>query len=65
MMKPLCKKIYLDKIVEIIILIIGTVFDILFVINIGGRPLFASCHNTIIGNVSIFLNRFYLLDFSA
>ena len=35
MMKPLCKKIYLDKIIEIIILIIGTVFDILFVINMG------------------------------
>ena len=32
-MKPLCKKIYIDKIVEIIVLIIGTVFDVLFIIN--------------------------------
>ena len=37
MMKPLCKKIYLDKIVEIIILIIGTVFDIFLVINMGNN----------------------------
>lgn len=32
-MKPLCKKIYIDKIVEIIVLIIGTMLDIFFIIN--------------------------------
>lgn len=32
-MKPLCKKIYVDKIIEIIVLIVGTVFDVLFIIN--------------------------------
>lgn len=32
-MKPLCKKIYIDKIVNIIVLIVGTAFDILFIIN--------------------------------
>lgn len=32
-MKPLCEKIYVDKIVEIIVLIIGAVFDVFFIIN--------------------------------
>ena len=32
-MKPLCKKIYLDKIVEIVILLFGVFMDIMFIIN--------------------------------
>jgi hypothetical protein len=34
-MKPLCKKIYIDKIVEIVVLIIGSVFDTFIIVNIG------------------------------
>ena len=32
-MKPLCKKIYIDKIIEIVVLIVGAVLDIFFIIN--------------------------------
>ena len=32
-MKPLCEKIYIDKIVEIIVLIVGAVLDVFFIIN--------------------------------
>jgi hypothetical protein len=34
-MKPLCKKIYIDKIVEIVVLIIGSVFDTFIIVNMG------------------------------
>jgi hypothetical protein len=32
-MKPLCKKIYINKIIEIVVLIIGVVFDVFFITN--------------------------------
>ena len=32
-MKPLCKKIYIEKIIEIVVLIIGVVFDVVFITN--------------------------------
>ena len=32
-MKPLCKKIYISKIIEIVVLIIGVVFDVFFITN--------------------------------
>lgn len=32
-MKPLCKKIYIDKIIEIVVLIIGVVLGVFFIIN--------------------------------
>ena len=34
-MKPLCEKIYIEKIVEIVVLIICSVLDTLFIVNIG------------------------------
>lgn len=34
-MKPLCKKIYIDKIVEIVLLIIGSVLDTFIIVNMG------------------------------
>ena len=34
-MKPLCKKIYIDKIVEIVVLIIGSVLDTFLIVNMG------------------------------
>jgi hypothetical protein len=38
-MKPLCKKIYIDKIVEIIVLIFGTLLDVLIINNTKSNPL--------------------------
>ena len=38
-MKPLCKKIYLDKIVQLIILIVGTLLDVLLISNMRGEYL--------------------------
>ena len=35
-MKPLCKKVYIDKIVEIIALVIGTLLDVLIIKDIQG-----------------------------
>lgn len=35
-MKPLCKKAYIDKIVEIIALVIGTLLDVLIIKDIQG-----------------------------
>ena len=32
-MKPLCKKTYIDKIFEIVVLIVGVVLDIFFIIH--------------------------------
>ena len=32
-MKPLCKKIYIEKMIEIVVLIIGVVFDVVFITN--------------------------------
>ena len=32
-MKPLCKKIHINKIIEIVVLIIGVVFDVFFITN--------------------------------
>ena len=34
-MKPLCKKIYIDKIVEIVVLIMGSVLDTFLIVNMG------------------------------
>ena len=34
-MKPLCKKIYISKIVEIVVLIIGSVLDTFLIVNMG------------------------------
>ena len=34
-MKPLCKKIYIDKIIEIVVLIIGSVLDTFLIVNMG------------------------------
>ena len=39
-MKPLCKKIYIDKIVEIVVLIIGSVLDTFIIVNMGEDLLF-------------------------
>lgn len=39
-MKPLCKKIYIDKIVEIVLLIIGSVLDTFIIVNMGEDLLF-------------------------
>lgn len=38
-MKPLCKKVYIDKIVEIIALVMGTLLDVLIIKNIQGEYL--------------------------
>ena len=38
-MKPLCKKVYIDKIVEIIALVIGTLLDVLIIKDIQGEYL--------------------------
>lgn len=35
-MKPLCKKIFIDKIVEIILLVVGTLLDVLIIKDIQG-----------------------------
>ena len=34
-MKPLCKKIYIDKIIEIVVLIMGSVLDTFLIVNMG------------------------------
>ena len=39
-MKPLCKKTYIDKIVEIVVLIIGSVLDTFIIVNMGEDLLF-------------------------
>ena len=39
-MKPLCKKIYINKIVEIVVLIIGSVLDTFIIVNMGEDLLF-------------------------
>ena len=39
-MKPLCEKIYIDKIVEIVVLIIGSVLDAFIIVNMGEDLLF-------------------------
>jgi hypothetical protein len=39
-MKPLCEKIYIDKIVEIVVLIIGSVLDTFIIVNMGEDLLF-------------------------
>lgn len=39
-MKPLCKKIYIDKIVEIVVLIMGSVLDTFLIVNMGEDILF-------------------------
>ncbi len=39
-MKPLCKKIYIAKIVEIVVLIIGSVLDTFIIVNMGEDLLF-------------------------
>ena len=39
-MKPLCKKIYFDKIVEIVALIIGSVLDTILIVKMGEDMLF-------------------------
>ena len=39
-MKPLCKKIYIDKIVEIVVLIFGSVLDTFIIVNMGEDLLF-------------------------
>lgn len=38
-MNPLCKKIYIDKIVEIIVLIFGSILDVYFITNPVSNPL--------------------------
>ena len=44
-MKPLCKKIYIEKIIEIVVLIIGVVFDVVFIT--------ISCVDNIISRVCV------------
>lgn len=39
-MKPLCRKIYINKIIEIVVLIIGVVFDVFFITNPVNNQLF-------------------------
>ena len=39
-MKPLCKKIYIDKIFEIVVLIMGSVLDTVLIVNMGEDMLF-------------------------
>ena len=64
-MKPLCKKIYIDKIVEIIVLIIGTVLDILFVINVESNLLWLIITIPVSAMLLCFFNRRCLLDLST
>ena len=38
-MKPLCEKIYFDKIIEIIVVLFGTFIDLMFIIHNGNDPM--------------------------